>query len=148
MSSSFICHPFHIVFSTKNREPFIAPVWRPKLHAYFRGLIEGLGGDCEIVGGTADHIHLLMRLYAMHRPADFMREVKKASSAWAKKETGLRHFGWQDGYASFAVSASLVNQVRRYIENQEQHHQKRGFREELIILLRRSGMDFDERYLD
>ncbi len=148
MSFSYIYHHFHIVFSTKNREPTIAPAWRAKFHAYFNGVIEGLNGKCEIVGGTSDHIHLLVRLDAMHRTADFVREVKKAASKWARRESGLRHFAWQEGYASITVSPSIVDEVRRYIENQEHHHKKRDFRSELILLLRRCGVEFDERFLD
>jgi putative transposase len=148
MPSTYVSHYYHIVFSTKNREPIIAAPWRGKLHGYFRGIVEGLGGECEIVGGTDDHIHLLVRLSATHRVADFVRELKKASSMWVRRDMAQRGFTWQEGYASFTVSASAADEVRRYIDNQEKHHQKRSFREELVILLRRSGVKFDERHLD
>ena len=77
-----------------------------------------------------------------------MRELKKASSTWAREDAGEKTFAWQEGYAAFTVSASAVDEVRRYIENQEEHHRERSFREELVIMLQRSGVKFDERYLD
>ena len=86
MASTYLSLYYHFIFSTKGREPIIAASWRAKLHGYFRGVVEGLGGECEIVGGTGDHVHLLVRLNAMHRLADFMRELKKASSAWIRKD--------------------------------------------------------------
>jgi putative transposase len=148
MPSTYLSLYYHLVFSTKRREPIIVTAWRAKLHGYLRGIVEGLGGQCEIAGGTDDHVHLLIRLSATHRLADFMRELKKASSTWVHEDMSRRAFAWQEGYAAFTVSASAADEVRRYIENQEEHHRQRGFREELVILLKRSGVKFDERYLD
>jgi len=148
MSSTYLSLYYHLVFSTKGREPNIAATWRAKLHGYLRGIIEGLGGQCEIVGGIDDHVHLLVRLSATHRLADFMRELKKASSTWVHEDMAERGFAWQEGYAAFTVSASVVDEVRRYVENQEDHHRGRSFREELVIMLQRSGVKFDERYLE
>jgi len=147
MSSTYLSLYYHLVFSTKNREPQIEDAWRPKLFGYMAGTIEGLQGRCEIVGGTADHVHALIRLRATHTLSDFMRELKKASSSWVHGNLGVPAFAWQDGYAAFTVSASAADDVRRYIENQAAHHHQRGFLEELKILLVRSGVDFDERYL-
>lgn len=101
-----------------------------------------------MVGGTSDHVHLLFELKATHTLADFMRELKKASSIWVHEEIPLRTFAWQEGYAAFTVSASGLEEVRRYIENQEEHHRERSFQDELKIMLQRSGVKFDERYLN
>jgi REP element-mobilizing transposase RayT len=147
MSSTYLSLYYHLVFSTKNRDPLIAGAWRAKLFGYLAGTIEGLGARCEIVGGMEDHVHLLVRLRATHTLADFMRELKKASSAWVHHDLGEPRFAWQDGYAAFTVSASIADEVRRYIENQPAHHRQRSFLEELKILLVRSGVEFDERYL-
>jgi putative transposase len=147
MSSTYLSLYYHLVFSTKNREPSIHGEWRPKLFGYLAGTIEGLGGRCEIVGGMEDHVHILVRLRATHTLADFMRELKKSSSAWVHQDRGQRTFAWQDGYAAFTVSASVADEVRRYIENQATHHQQRNFLEELKLLLVRSGVEFDEKYL-
>jgi REP element-mobilizing transposase RayT len=148
MASTFLSLYYHLVFSTKLRDAIIATTWRPKLHGYLRGTVEGLGAQCEIVGDTEDHVHLLVRLSATHRLADFMRELKKASSIWVHDDVPRRDFAWQEGYAAFTVSASAADDVRRYIENQEEHHRERSFRDELVIMLQRSGIKFDERYLD
>src|SRR5262245_25418690 len=83
MGSTFLSLHYHIVFSTKERRPLIKPMWRPRLHEYLGGAIRGLGGIPEIVGGVEDHVHLLAGLRATHRLADFMQELKKASSIWA-----------------------------------------------------------------
>jgi REP element-mobilizing transposase RayT len=148
MASTYLSLYYHLVFATKDRESTIATAWRRQLHKYMAGTVEGLGAQCEVVGGTADHVHLLVELQATHTLADFMRELKKASSKWVHEEMSQRDFAWQEGYAAFTVSASGANEVRRYIENQEEHHRERSFREELKILLQRSGVKFDERYWD
>jgi len=148
MPSTFLSLHYHVVFSTKHREPCIDVQWRSRLYDYLGGTIKGLGARSEVIGGTADHVHLLFELRATHTLADFMRELKKASSLWVHEEMHLPGFAWQEGYAAFTVSASALTDVRRYIETQEEHHRQRSFREELKILLQRSGVNFEERYLD
>jgi REP element-mobilizing transposase RayT len=148
MSSTYLSLHYHLVFSTKGREPIIATTWRQQLHKYLAGTVEGLGARCEIVGGIADHVHLLIELRATHTLADFIRELKRASSVWVHSDMTKPEFAWQEGYAAFTVSASTVDEIRRYIENQEEHHRERSFREELKIMLQRSGVKYDERYLD
>jgi REP-associated tyrosine transposase len=148
MSSTFLSLHYHVVFSTKQRASAIRDEWRPRLHEYLGGTVRGLGAHSEMTGGTADHVHLLFELKATHMLSDFMRELKKASSIWVHDEIPLRSFAWQEGYAAFTVSASGLEEVRRYIENQDEHHRQRSFRDELKILLQRSGVKFDERYLD
>lgn len=148
MPSTFLSLHYHLVFSTKLREPFINSDWLPRLHQYIGGTINGLGAHTEIVGGVADHVHILAELRATHTLADFMRELKKASSIWVHDEIKLRAFAWQEGYAAFTVSGSAVDDVRRYIENQEEHHRKRSFREEMEIMLKRAGVVYESRYLD
>ena len=135
MPSTFLSLHYHVVFSTKQREPLLRAEWRPRLHEYLGGTVRGLGARNEMVGGTADHIHLLFELKATHTLADFMRELKKASSIWVHDEIPLRTFAWQEGYAALTVSASGLEEVHRYIENQEEHHRERSFRDELKIML-------------
>ena len=95
----------------------------------------------------ADHVHLLVGLKATHCLADFMRELKKASSAWVHDEIGTR-FGWQEGYAAFTISPSARPELQSYIARQEVHHRNKTFREELVEFLERAGIDYDPRYLD
>ena len=138
---------YHLIFATKNREPVISEDWRNRLHEYLGGTVRGLGGVPQGIGGVADHVHLLVGLKPTHGLADFMRELKKASSAWVA-DTVRRSFQGQEGYAAFTVSPSTRPAVQEYIANQEEHHRHISFREELIKALRRSGIEYDERYLD
>ena len=120
--------------------------WRPRMHSYLGGIIRGMNGVAEIVGGVADHAHLLVSLRPVHRIADVMRDLKKESSNWAKDNFDHR-FEWQEGYAAFTVSPSTTNSVRNYIANQEAHHAKYSFVDELKALLEKAGIEYDEKYL-
>jgi len=146
--STFLSLHYHIVFSTKNRAPYIKEPWIERLHNYIGGTVSGLGGFPQKIGGVADHVHLLVRLKATHCLADFMRELKKATSAWVQEEIGERDFRWQDGYAAFTVSPTACGSVNHYIGNQAEHHRIKPFREELIEMLRRAEVEFEERFLD
>ena len=148
MPSTYLSLHYHIVFSTKRREPAIDSSWRDRLHEYLGGTVNGLGGQSRGVGGTADHVHVLAGLKATHCLSDFMRELKKTASVWVHAEIGVATFGWQEGYGAFTVSPGSIEQVRRYIADQEEHHRKRTFREELVELLERAGVEYDTRYLD
>jgi REP element-mobilizing transposase RayT len=148
MSSTYLSLHYHLVFATKNREPTLAPSWRVRLHEFLGGTVRGLEGVSEGVGGVADHVHLLVSLRATHCLADFMRELKKATSAWVHREIGEHGFAWQEGYSAFTVSATAIGPVQQYIANQEQHHRMKSFHEELIGLLKRAGIPFDPKYLD
>ena len=148
MPSTYTCLLYHIFFSTKYRDPVIVPAWRNRLHEYPGGAVRGLGGTPQGVGGVADHVHLLIGLKPTHCLSDFMRELKKSSSSCVSKNMNLPAFERQIGYAGFTVSASARGEVRRYIAGQEEHHRTKSFREELIEFLKKSGIEFDERYLD
>lgn len=148
MPSTHTALLYHIVFATKNREPIIAAEWQTRLHEYLGGAVRGLDGVPQGVGGVADHVHLLVGLKPTHCLSDFMRELKKASSNWVAEMMRLPSFRWQEGYGAFTVSASAKTDVQDYIARQEEHHRQRTFREEYILILQKSGIEFDERYLD
>src|SRR5580765_8051850 len=122
MPSTYLSLHYHLVFGTKDRAPLIEPSWRNRLHEYLGGTVEGLKGFPEGVGGMADHVHLLIGLKATHCLADFMRELKKASSVWVRDEIGERDFAWQEGYAAFTVSPNARDAVKEYIDRQAEHH--------------------------
>lgn len=122
--------------------------WRSRLHEYLGGTISGLGGFPQGIGGVADHVHLLVGLKATHCLADVLRELKKASSVWVHEEIGLRAFSWQEGYAAFTVSATARKAVQNYIAHQEEHHRVKSFREELVEMLDKAGIEYDPSYLD
>jgi REP element-mobilizing transposase RayT len=148
MSSTYLSLHYHLVFGTKNREAIIAPEWRSRLHEYLGGTIRGMGGFPESVGGMADHVHLLVGLKASQCLADVMRELKKVSSGWVHEDIRLRGFAWQEGYAAFTVSATSRKSVGNYIAHQDEHHRIRSFREELVEMLNKAGMEYNPKYLD
>ena len=148
MSSTYLSLHYHLIFSTKNRLPSIEESWRDRLHEYLGGTIRGLGGFPQETGGVADHVHLLAGLKATHCLADVLRELKKASSIWVHEEIGAKEFAWQEGYAAVTVSATARDPVREYIANQEEHHRRRTFREELVEMLAKAEIEYDPRFLD
>jgi putative transposase len=148
MPSTYLSLHYHLVFSTKHREPTIAPSWRNRLHEYLGGVVRGLGGVAEAVGGVDDHVHLLVGLKATHTLADVLRELKKASSTWVHETAGLSSFAWQEGYAALTVSPTSREAIRQYIATQEVHHRKHSYRDELIQILERAGIAYDARFLD
>ena len=148
MPSTFVGLHYHLGFSTKHRRPSIHSQWRDRLHQYLAGTIAGLGGFPRQVGGIADHVHLLVDLKPTHCLADVMRELKKASSTWVHDEIGGPSFAWQEGYAAFTISGPSCGPVKEYIADQERHHRRRSFREELIEMLEKAGIHFESKYLD
>jgi putative transposase len=139
---------YHLVFSTKERRPLISSAMKPRLQDYIGGIVRGEQGDLLEINAVADHAHLLARLHTARAVADMLRLIKGNSSKWAN-ETFRRGptFAWQEGYAAFTVSQSQVPRIQAYIRGQEEHHQKHDFRRELVSLLRRNGVAFEERYL-
>ena len=99
----------------------------------------------EEIQDGADHVHLLVGLKATHCLADFMRELKKASSVWVHEEIKLREFAWQEGYGAFTVSPTARPQVQKYIANQAEHHRVKSFREELVEFLKKAGVKYEDR---
>jgi REP element-mobilizing transposase RayT len=147
MASTHTSLHYHLIFSTKARAPAIEPNLRARIHSYLGGVIRGIEGVALDIGGTADHVHLLVGLKPTHTLADVLRILKGDSSKWIHEELGQRDFAWQEGYGAFTVSKSDVDAVRRYVRDQEEHHRKRSFQEEYRALLERHGIEFDERYL-
>lgn len=146
--STYVSLHYHIAFSTKRRQRWIEPSWEARLHEYLGGTVRGLAGFPQGIGGVEDHVHLLVGLKTTHTIADFMRELKKASSRWVHEEIGVNDFAWQEGYGIFSVSATARDPVKRYIANQREHHRRKGFREEFVELLERAGIEYDPKYLD
>ena len=147
MPSTHLSLHYHVVFSTKGREPMIPPSWREQLHAYLGRVAANVDAVPQIIGGTGDHVHLLLGLRATHSLAEVVRRIKAVSSTWVHEDIKLPAFAWQEGYGAFTVSASKRQAVHDYIANQEEHHRRRTFQEEYLELLQRSGVEYDERYL-
>jgi len=138
----------HIIFSTKNREPWLDCEVRPRMHAYLATTCRDLGAEVVHVGGVADHVHIVTMLPRTVSQAQVVEQIKKASSKWIKALDARYHgFFWQRGYGTFSVSPSQLDNVLQYIEEQQEHHRTRTFQEEYRELLRKHGVDFDERYV-
>ncbi|MCU0704403.1 MAG: IS200/IS605 family transposase [Fimbriiglobus sp.] len=137
---------FHLVFSTKHREPIIQDVWRPDLHSYIGGIVRNRRGDLIAAGGIEDHIHLLVRIPPTICPADLIRDVKSNSTLWRRNQ-GDAGFGWQNGYGAFTVSPTMTETVIEYINTQREHHRTVTFREEYLAFMKRYGVEYDERYV-
>ena len=138
----------HVIFSTKDREPWLDSDVRPRIHAYIATICRNLGAECVRVGGVSDHIHLVTTLPRTLSQAQLIEQIKKTSSKWIKAiDARYRGFFWQRGYAAFSVSPSQRETVLQYIDAQHEHHRTRSFQEEYRELLRRHGVDFDERHV-
>ena len=111
------------------------------------GIIKNMDGIAHAVGGVSDHVHLLVSLTPNHRISDVMRELKSDSSLWIKKQIHKKTFAWQEGYGVFTVSPSSVENVRHYVNTQEEHHKKTSFQDEYLSFLQRGMVEYDEKYL-
>jgi putative transposase len=118
------------------------------MHAYLGGIFRQLGSPPLTIGGTADHVHAFCQLSRTMSVADLLRELKRDSSIWIKEQSvEMANFHWQDGYGAFSVGRERLDVVRRYIDNQEEHHRQRSFQEEYRVILGEYGVEYDERYV-
>jgi putative transposase len=148
MSHTYTNILIHTIFSTKDRQPFITPEIRSELFSYLGGTVNALGGQSLLVNGPRDHVHMLFVQPPTLAIADVMEKVKANSSGWVKDRwPGHHQFYWQAGYAAFSVSKLNVEQAKRYIGNQEEHHRKVSFIEEVVAFLDRYGVEYDRRYV-
>jgi putative transposase len=138
----------HLIFSTKNREPFITPSIKPELHPYMAKIFRELKCPSLAINGMADHIHVLFSLARVITIADLLQEVKTETSKWIKtKGSEFRNFHWQRGYGAFSIGQLQVDDVKRYIHNQKEHHRRITFQEEYRSFLKAYGIEYDERYV-
>lgn len=148
MPDSYTNLLYHIIFSTKDRRPLITDAYESRLYDYIGGTIRGLGGICLELNGADDHVHVLAKLRPDKALSDVLRELKANASGWMHNVfPELKNFSWQRGYGAFTVSQSNVDEVRRYISGQKEHHQRISFRDEFIQFLKVNGIEYDERYV-
>jgi putative transposase len=148
MPSTFTNLLYHIVFSTKQREPLITEDFQEELYKYIGGIIRAEGGILLEIGGIDDHVHLLAKIKPSISISEMLNKIKANSSKWVNEnQKTSRRFAWQEGYAAFTVSESQAPHVREYIRNQVEHHQKISFQEEFIAILEKHGVSYDPRYI-
>ena len=138
----------HLIFSTKDRRPFLrSPEIRSQLHAYMAGILQECQCAPILINGTEDHVHILCNLSRTLTLAKLVEHLKTSSSRWIKEQhPQLEDFFWQGGYGVFSVSQSNVEAVREYIANQEEHHRKVTFQDEFRAMCKKHGIAMDERY--
>lgn len=148
MANTYTSLYYHVVFSTKNRFPWIRLEIEQRVWAYIGGIARKHDMTALQVGGVEDHIHALVMAPPTIAPCNVAKFLKGESSLWIHDEfRWLRSFAWQDGYAAFTISKSNLSDVVRYIQNQREHHRKRTFQEEYLQLLEDNGIDYDLRYV-
>lgn len=148
MSQSLSSVLVHLVFSTKNREPFITPKVEAELHPYTAAIFRSLKSPSLAIDGTTDHVHILFSLARVVTIADIVEEVKTSTSKWIKtKGPEFNDFYWQRGYGAFSIGQSNVTSLKRYIQRQKEHHEHISFQDEYRKVLKAYGIDFDEKYV-
>lgn len=139
---------YHIVFGTKNHSLTLTEEYSDELHKYTTGITRNKNCKLYRINGSKEHIHILSDLHPSLALADYVKEIKVASSIWLKQHGEFSNFvGWADGYAAFTISHDDRNRVIEYIKNQKEHHKKESFVDELKRFLKDFGIEYDEKYL-
>ncbi|MCA9267480.1 MAG: IS200/IS605 family transposase [Planctomycetales bacterium] len=147
MANTYTSLSYHIIFSTKFRKRRIT-TFREELYRVIGGIARNQSGTLLEIGGVEDHVHMLIGVPPKFAVADMVRTIKANSAKWVNERSDVKvKFNWQTGYSAFTVSQSNCDAVARYIQNQQSHHQRMTFTEELVKLLRRHGVDHDPRYI-
>lgn len=148
MANTFTSLHYHLIFSTKNREPWLRPDVEQRVWSYLGGIVRENDGKPVMIGGIDNHVHLLLGLPPSLALSKALQFIKGGSSTWIKETLpGFGGFGWQDGYAAFTVSKSQVPEIVAYISGQREHHRLKTFEEEYRTFLQRHDIAFDERYV-
>jgi len=147
MSHTYCSSLFYCVFSTKERRKSIAPEIQPQLWAYMGGIAREHGLKALAVGGTKDHVHILLSLPSSFPVAKAMREIKSASSRWMHQTCAIESFEWQEGYGAFSIGTAQLSATLAHITRQEEHHRRRDFQSEFIAFLKKHNIEYDSRYV-
>lgn len=148
MANTYTQIHLHIIFAVKYREGLIQTSWKNELYKYITGVIQDHKHKLIIINGMPDHIHILIGFHPTQSISDLLQDIKANSSTWINKRKLVRgKFEWQDGYGAFSYGKSQVKDIIKYIENQEEHHKIRTFREEYTAFLERFEVEYDEKYI-
>lgn len=143
-----MCSYYHCVFSTKDRRPLIVPALRDRLWPFLGGIARQNEMKTIEMGGVADHVHILLSVPSTVSIAKALQLLKGGSSKWVHDTfPEYQLFGWQAKYGAFTVSASQMSRIVHYVKGPEEHHRRMTFKEEFVALLKKHGVDYDERYL-
>jgi len=148
MANTYTQIYLHIVFSVKGRQNLIQKKWKDELHKYICGIVKGKEQKVYAIGGMSDHIHILVSIKPNITISELVRDIKANSSKWINEKGYIMgKFQWQEGFGAFSYAQSQLDTVIAYINNQEQHHQKKTFKDEYLELLQKFNVEYDEKYL-
>jgi putative transposase len=148
MANTFSSLHYHIVFSTKDREPWLNEDMESRVWAFIGGIARENGFKALQIGGRPDHIHVLIGLPPSASVSKAVQLIKGGSSKWIKDQLpNKKRFAWQDGYGAFTVSKSTIGELTDYIRSQKEHHRVKTFQEEYIAFLKRHEIEYDQRYV-
>ena len=140
---------YHIIFSTKDRKPTLPEEHLPELYRYIWGILKNKSCHLYRIGGTEDHLHMLISLHPTVCLSDLLRDLKRSSSHWAKEQSFFPNFiGWQREYGSYTVRNRDKDTIIEYIKNQKEHHQKESSLDEFKRILEEEGISYDSKYLE
>ena len=148
MANTYTKIYLHIVFSVKGRQSLIHKNWKEDLHKYICGIVNGKAQKVYAIGGVADHIHILVSIKPNIALSDLVRDIKANSSKWID-EKGFTNekFQWQEGFGAFSYAQSQLDTIIAYINNQEQHHHKKTFKDEYLEFLQKFNVEYEDKYL-
>ncbi len=148
MANTYTQIHIHFVFAVKFRKGIIQSHWKDSLYKYITGIIHNNNHKVLIINGMPDHIHILVGLRPSQSMSDLMKDVKQSSSLWINEnKLSNCHFAWQEGFGAFSYSKSQLSNVIRYIENQDEHHKAKSFKEEYLKILEQFEVEFDEKFV-
>jgi len=148
MAQSLSSIVIHVIFSTKARQRVLIPEIRKDLFDYMANIAKNSASIVYEIGGVEDHVHMLVSLPRTLTLAKLVELIKKGTSKWLKqRHVALRLFSWQNGYGAFSVSTSQIPVVRKYIQQQEEHHKLKTFDSEFVAFLKLSNIPYDEKFL-
>ena len=148
MANTYTQCYFHLVFAVKNREALIMKQWKDELGKYITGVVQNNKHKLLSIGSNPDHIHIFIGYNVNQLIPDLIEEIKTSSNAWIKQQGFSKFkFAWQKGYGAFTHSRSQLDQVIKYINNQESHHQNKSFKQEYTEILVKNGIEFKDEYM-
>lgn len=148
MANTFTQIYLHLVFAVQNRTSLIRPEWKNELYKYITGIIQNNNHKLIAINGTANHIHIAVGYKPHQLIPELLQDIKGDSSKWINKNNFVRgKFNWQESYGAFSFSHSHIDRIVKYINNQEQHHKKKTFREEYVDMLKKYDVPYNEKYV-
>ena len=147
MANTYTQIYMHVIFAVARREALISDEWVEELYRYIVGICQKRQHFVHAVNGTNNHVHLLIGMHPSESVASLVKELKGQSSRWINDKFLHGAFSWQSGYGAFSYSRSFVPAVKRYIDNQREHHRRVSFQEELASIFQKAGIDINPEYM-